>query len=47
MNLSVRYENLKRKANEFMLNGLLNEYLKVLKELNRIEKQIAFAVKWN
>ncbi len=47
MNLPERYKNLKTKANEFMMQGLLNEYLKVIKELARIENQLYRSLRWN
>ncbi len=40
MNPVERYKNLKSKAKKLMAMGLLNEYLNVLKEITRLEKQI-------
>ncbi len=47
MNLPERYKNLKRKSNEFLLKGLINEYIRILKELTRIEKQLQYSLQWN
>jgi len=47
MNLPERYKKLKSKANQLLTEGLLNEYLKILNELIRLETQLHRSVQWN
>jgi len=47
MNLPERYKKLKSKATELLLKGFVNEYLKILRELTRLEKQLQQSVLLN
>jgi hypothetical protein len=47
MNLIEKYENLKFISTRLMREGKINAYLKILKEINLLEKQIERSLQWN
>ncbi len=47
MNLIAKYESLKKRATALIQEGFVNEYLKILSELHRLEQQIESGLMWN
>ncbi len=47
MNLPERYKKLKKQGALLIQKGMVSEYLKILREINRLENQINYSLRWN